>query len=73
LSVIQESRSLWALEDLTPEEIEEHIAEMNDIRNSWGQLLASQRHHLTEVEGSIEAVRVDLFQAERKELAGLKK
>jgi len=65
--------SLWALEDLSPEEIEEHIGEMNEIRESWVQLSARQQSHLQEVEGNIEQVRAQLFRAEQKELAGLKK
>jgi hypothetical protein len=65
--------SLGALEDLSPEEIEEHIAEMNEIRDSWAQISAGQQRHLREVEQSIERVRAELFRAERKELSRLKK
>lgn len=46
---------------------------MNEIRESWVQLSARQQSHLQEVEGNIEQVRAQLFRAEQKELAGLKK
>lgn len=72
-TLIQESRSLSALGDLSPEEIEEHIQEMTEIRESWAQLIARQQGHLDAVERTIEEVRARLFHAERKELAGLKK
>jgi hypothetical protein len=65
--------SLGALEDLSPEEIEEHIGEMNELRGSWAQISAGQQRHLREVEQGIERVRAELFRAERKELSRLKK
>jgi len=46
---------------------------MTEIRESWAQLAARQESHLKAVEENIEEVRANLFRAEQKELAGLKK
>lgn len=72
-TLMQESRSLSAIEDLSPGETEEHIRDMTEIRDSWAQLVDRQRSHLKALERHIEGVRAQLFRAERKELAGLKK
>lgn len=71
---MQESRNLWALKDeTTPEELEEHVEEMNEIRGMCVELLARQTRNLQVVENDIENTRAALFRAEQRELAGLKR
>jgi len=58
---------------ITAEDLEEHIVEMEGVRKSWKRLASRYRKQLLQLEDTIEEVRVQLFRADQKELAGLKK
>jgi hypothetical protein len=58
---------------ITAEDIEEHITQLEVIRESWRTLATRYRKSLLKLEDNIEEIRAELFRADQKELAGLKK
>lgn len=58
---------------VSAEDLAEHIVEMEGVRKGWRQLASRYRRNLLRLEEEIEQVRADLFRADQKELAGLKK
>jgi hypothetical protein len=58
---------------ITAEDLEEHIAAIEDVREVWRLLCTRYRRSLEQLEENIEQVRGELFHADQRELAGLKK
>jgi hypothetical protein len=74
VTVIQETMPLTDVDYfLGGEDVQEHIAEMEKVRKEWRRLATRYRKNLLQLEDNIEEVRAQLFRADQKELAGLKK
>jgi hypothetical protein len=58
---------------ISPEDLEEHIAEIEGVREAWRRLCARYRRNVERLDENIEELRGELFHADQKELAGLKK
>jgi hypothetical protein len=58
---------------ITAEDLQEHIAEMEGVREAWRKLGARYRRNMDRLEQNIEELRGELFRADQTELAGLKK
>lgn len=58
---------------ITAEDLEEHIAAIEEVREVWRQLGTRYRRNLEQLEENIEQLRGRLFHEDQRELAGLKK
>jgi len=74
VTFIQEKMPLSELDYFTTaEDLEQHIGEIEAVREDWRQLCLRYRGTLEQLQNKIEEIRGELFRADQRELGGLKK
>jgi hypothetical protein len=74
VTFIQEKMPLSELDYfITAEDLEQHIAEIEAVREEWRQLGLRYRGTLEQLQKKTEEIRGELFRADQKELGALKK
>ena len=74
VTFIQEKMPLSQLEYFaTAEDLEQHIGEIEAVREEWRQLCLRYRGTLEQLQNKIDEIRGELFRADQREIARLKK